>query len=313
MKNTTVQDQILDNETLSFLQGFSNIQAQMAHLSIPEQRKKIKEMFLIPEENLDSVQKVQNQEISGKHGKLPLRIITPKVSKGNSVLVFFHRGGWVYGSVDESESLCRKVANHTGCLVVIVDYRLAPENKFPIPIEDCYDAINWVSKHLTQDGKKLVTIGESAGGNLAAAVSLIARKMKGPKIDAQVLMYPILTSNLEIECYEKSPDKYLLSYENMQWFWEQYLNNESDGENELASPLKAKDFADLPKTLMMIPEYDALKREGLSYRDQLQKADVEVISKQYSKVIHGFLDIPIVSSQVQIAFDDLRIFLDNLN
>lgn len=312
MENNVLENQVLDAETLSFLRGFSTIQAEIAHLSIPEQRENIKKMFIIPEENLDSVLKVQNEKIVGKHGNIPIRIITPKIDKGNAVLVFFHRGGWVYGSIDESENLCRKIANYTQCSTLIVDYRLAPENKFPIPLDDCFDAVSWASKHLTEKEKKLVLIGESAGGNLAAAVSLMNRKIKKIKIDGQILIYPILTNDLDTECYEKSPDKYLLSYENMKWFWEQYLNSESDGNNELASPLKAKDFTNLPNTLMMMPEYDALKTEGLAFADELKQGGVEVISKQYEKVIHGFLDIPIVSPQIQIAFDDLKAFLARL-
>lgn len=314
MKTAQMSDPILNEDTRAFLQGFSDLQASMDHLSIPEQRRKIREMFVPPKESLEPVKAVEDRNIQGRHGNIPLRIITPKNANEKTVIVFFHRGGWVYGSNDESESLCRKLANQTHCAVVQVEYRLSPEHKFPVPLEDCYDAVTWVSRSLTPpkgSERSVIVCGESAGGNLAAAVSLIAKE-KGPKIAAQILIYPVLTNDLLLERYEKSPDKYLLSYENMQWFWEQYLAKTEDGNKELASPIKAKKVNGLPRTMIITAEYDALCLEGKEFAEKLQKAGVDVVYKQYSNVIHGFLDIPIASPEKEKTLKDLRAFLETV-
>lgn len=315
MKTPTKKDARLNEESRAFLQGFSDTFASIAHLSIPEKRKTIRELFLPPLDQLEPIDQREDRVIQGTHGDIPLRILTPKNPRGESVLLFFHRGGWVFGSNDESEGVCRKIANQTRGQVVMVNYRLSPENKFPVPLEDCYDATRWVSENMKSsegNSKKIVVMGESAGGNLAAATCLMARHNQGPNIEAQVLLYPFMTTDLWVERYENSPDKHLLSYDNVQWFWEQYLNNFDDGKNEFVSPLKADDLSNLPKTLIMTAEYDALCKEGHDYADKLKEAGVDVSYKEYAGSIHGFLDIPIVSPKIDEAYSDLKTFLENL-
>ena len=229
------------------------------------------------------------------------------------MVVFYHRGGWVYGSNDEAEGLCRKIANRTHHIVVQAEYRLSPEHKFPVPLEDCYDAVNWVSNHLRQaDDAELdiVVMGESAGGNLAAAVSLMAENNQRPKISAQILIYPVLTSEMNEEHYEKSPDKHLLSYRNMKWFWEQYLPHHDHGNSALASPLKAERVSSLPRTMVVTAEFDALRHEGEAFARKLKDARIDVVHKQYPSVIHGFLDIPVPSPEIENALDDISSFLE---
>jgi acetyl esterase len=140
----------------------------------------------------------------------------------------------------------------------------------------------------------------------------MAQKEAGPKIFAQVLIYPILTNDLIPDRYERSPDKKLLSYGNMQWFWEQYLANTKDGNSELASPLKAKSVKLLPRALIMTAEHDALRLEGEEYAKKLQKSGVDAVYKCYPQVIHGFLDIPVPSTEVQIALNDIKDFLNTV-
>ena len=312
-QNVLCKENELDEDTLNFLKGFSSLMTEMASLPIPDQRSKIKEMFLPPKDQLEPIERVEDRMIKGRHGDIPLRILTPK-NPNNTTLVFFHRGGWVFGNNDESEGLGRKIANITSCNVVLVEYRLSPEYKFPIPLDDCYDATLWVENNkssLMGSPQKVVVIGESAGGNLATAVSLKAQKEK-LNLSGQILVYPILTHELNPEVYENSPDKYLLSYENMQWFWEQYLTSSNDGQDELASPLNVNGVK-LPKTLMMTAEFDALKVEGKEYAEKLEKAGTLVTKKEYSKVIHGFLDLPLPSSEIQRALSDIKEFVLSIN
>ena len=310
---TTMND--LDPATSDFLDGFSQLFASLAPLPLPEQRAKIKAMFSIPENQLESIEKVQDKVILGRHGPINVRLFSPKKEGPLPVIVYLHRGGWVYGSIQESEMICRRLANETGAIVAAVEYRLSPEHKFPIPLEDCYDATQWIAKNAASflgDPNKVILCGESAGGNLAAAVALMALKAKQFTIAGQLLIYPILTSDLEQKHYDNSPDKSLLSYGNMQFFWSMYLSSPEDGINPLASPLKNTNFAGSPPCFIITAEHDALKHEGGSYKRALQKAEVTVQAKTYPGVIHGFLDLPLANAVKKEALGDIAAWLKSL-
>lgn len=298
----------LDSATASFLDKFSKAFASIAHLSIPEQRAEIKEMFCVPKEQLERIEHIENKVIAGRHGPIPVRIFKPAHKGLMPVLIYFHRGGWVYGSLDESEGICRRLANHIGAIVVAVEYRLAPEYKFPVPLEDCYDASKWVAENASSflgDPNQLILCGESAGGNLAAAVALMVRETKQFSVARQLLIYPALTNELNPEHYHNSPDKSLLSIENMEFFFNAYLSVPSDGNNPYVSPLKEKNFAGLPPCFIITAEYDALKYEGKSYEAALRNAGVPVKIKCYPKVIHGFLDLPLAEDVQREAIKDI--------
>lgn len=298
----------LDPATVSFLDDFSKIFASIKDLSIPEQRETIKEMFRVPKSQLESIERIEDMVIPGRHGSINVRLFLPKNEDLLPVIIYFHRGGWVYGSIEESEVICRRLANETGSIVAAVEYRLSPEHKFPIPLEDCYDATKWIFENAPTflvDPNKVILCGESAGGNLAAAVSLMMLKTKQFSIAGQLLIYPILTSDLEQKQYDNSPDKSLLSYENMQFFWNMYLSSSEDGENPFASPLKNKNFANLPPCFIVTAQYDALKHEGASYGEALQMAGVAVQVKNYPGVIHGFLDLPLADAIKKEAIADI--------
>lgn len=265
-------------------------------------------MFFTPENQLEKISKVENRIVDGTHGPIALRLFFPKNEGPLPIIVYFHRGGWVYGSIDESEQICRRLSNATESIVVAVEYRLSPEHKFPIPLQDCYEAAKWTFKNAPSylgDPKKLIVCGESAGGNLAAAVSLMAQRTKEFPIAGQLLLYPILTNDLDRECYNASPDKSLLTYENMQFFWDSYLSSPEDGKNPHASPLKSRQFSGLPRTFVITAEYDALKHEGAKYAEELQRAGVEVQTKCYARVIHGFLDLPLADATKKKAMNDI--------
>ncbi|MFA6916794.1 MAG: alpha/beta hydrolase [Parachlamydiales bacterium] len=298
----------LDTTTSNFLEGFAKLFASLSVLTLSEQRQTIKEMFALPLEHLEPVAKVVNQTIEGRHGSIAIRLYIPKGEGPLPVLVFYHRGGWVYGSLEESEVICRKLANKTGAIIASVDYRLAPENKFPIPLEDCYDSAKWLWQNAASyngDAHKILLCGESAGGNLAAAVALMVKQTKEFEVAGQLLIYPILSNDLNSAVYEESPDKALLSYENMQFFWGAYLTSLQDGENPLASPLKASSFEALPSTFIITAEYDALKHEGEKYAKLLRTAGVDVDAKCYPKSIHGFIDLPLDENIKNEALNDI--------
>lgn len=300
----------LDPEIREFLKQFSQMFSSIEHLSIPDQRKTIKEMFAVPKSQLEQVASVEDKTITGKNGPIHIRFFNPKNTGPLPIIVFFHRGGWVYGSVDESETICRRLANETGSIVAAVEYRLSPEHKFPVPLEDCYDATKWIIKNAASfkvpgNSHQVILCGESAGGNLAAAVTLMSRDKKEFSLVGQLLVYPVLTDDLNPKYYEESPDKSLLSLENMQFFVSAYLSTPSDGNHPYASPLKSNNFAHLPPTFIITAEYDALKHEGAQYGENLQKAGNKIKTKCYPKVIHGFLDLPLSESVKKEAIKDI--------
>jgi acetyl esterase len=264
---------------------------------------------------MESVAKVEDREADGRDGPVHVRIFSPKTEGPLPVIVYYHGGGWVYGNIESSEAFCRKLANVTGAIVASVEYRLAPEHKFPIPLHDCYDATKWVAKNagaFLGDPNKLVVCGDSAGGNLAAAVALMNQKEKAFSIAGQLLIYPILTTDLIQEYYDDSPDKAIISLQNMQFFIDAYLSSPEDSKNPYAAPLKSKNLAQLPSCFIVTAEYDALKHEGARYREALDLAGTQVQHKCYPGVIHGFLGFPLAESVREEAMGDIKDWVNDL-
>lgn len=306
----------LSMEATAFLQGFSQVFASIGHLPIPKQRAVIKKLFQIPQDRLTHILKVEDKTITGRHGEIPLRIYTPKIGTNLPVIVYLHRGGFVYGSLDEAEMICRELSNTTGSIVISVEYRLAPEYTFPIPLEDCYDATLWASENassLSGNPEKIIICGESAGGNLAAAVALMSRDEKQLTLAGQLLIYPVLTTHLNPVNYEMSPDKSLLSLENMEFFLNSYLNNPQDKENPYAAPLKCSNLGGLPLAFIITAEHDALKHEGEAYAEALSEAGVCTEHACYLDVIHGFLDLPIAKATRNQALQDIKVWVNTIS
>jgi acetyl esterase len=302
----------LDPETQQLLGYISKTFDSLSNFSIPEQREKVKEIFSPPKESLEPIANREDRVINGKSGPIRIRLFTPKNEKPLPVIVFLHRGGWVFGSLDECEAICRHLANTTGSIVAAVEYRLSPEHKFPVPFQDCLDATRWIYENASSffgDQKKIIIAGESAGGNMAAAVAMCFRDQYSLKLAGQLLIYPVLTSDLDKKVYDESPDKSLLTYENMQFFLNAYLNSFEDGENPYVSPIKSKNLAGLPPCFMITAEFDPLKTEGAKYAESLQHQLVSVKKKCYPGVIHGFLDLPLASSVKAEAFHDIKEWL----
>ncbi len=242
----------------------------------------------------ESVASVEDHLLAGPGGDLPVRIYRPELAGAGllPVLVYFHSGGWVLGSIEGHDPVCRALANHAGCVVVAVEYRLAPEHPFPAAPEDCYAATRWVAEHaemLAIDPARVAVGGDSTGGNLAAAVTLMARDRGGPQLCYQVLIYG------ETDYYEPGTASYRtyaegydLTRASMIWFWDQYLTNPAEHLHPYAAPLRAKDLSGLPPALIITAEYDPTRDETEDYARRLQEAGVPTRLSRYDGMIHGF-------------------------
>ncbi len=208
------------------------------------------------------------------------------------IVVFFHGGGWVLGSIASHDALCRRLCNQSACIVVSVEYRLAPEHKYPAAVDDAFAATQWVAAHASElgaDPGRLAVVGDSAGANLAAVVALRARQRCGPKLACQVLIYPITDYLPDFESCRTNGDGYFLTTETVAWFWQLYLNDPSEGRHIEASPLRAEDVAGLPPAVVLVAEFDPLRDEGLAYADRLESAGVPVERILCEGMIHGFV------------------------
>ena len=255
----------------------------------------------------ESLARVEERSIPGPGGKILLRIYTPEGRGALPVVVYFHGGGWVIGTFETHDGVCRHLAKQSQAVVVSVDYRLAPEHKFPAAAEDCYAATCWVADNaaaLGADAKRLLVGGDSAGGNLAAVVSLMARDRGKPKIAFQMLIYPVTNHAYDTPSYRDNADGYLLTRDAMVWFWNHYLSGESDGANPYASPLRAASLAGLPSAMVVTAELDPLRDEGEAYAEKLRQAGVPVKLKRYDGLIHGFFSMTGVFEQAKQAVAD---------
>jgi acetyl esterase len=234
---------------------------------------------------------VRDQLVPGPHGEFLVRVFTPEGTGPFPVYVTFHGGGWCMGNIAMTENECRDVVRDVGCVVVAVDYHLAPEHKFPIPVEDCYSATTWVVDHATDfgfDPERVAVGGSSSGGNLAAAVAIMAGDRGGPKLLFQVLDVPAVDSRMKTLSMEENAEGYLLTKESMQQFWSLYLRGPDDATNPYASPASAEDLSGLPPALILTAEYDPLRDEGEEYGRRLQAAAVPTTISRYDGMIHGF-------------------------
>jgi len=239
------------------------------------------------------VARTVDRTIPGSGGALPVRIHWPAGSGPFPALVFFHGGGWVLGDLDSHDVTCRSLTNQASCVTVSVDYRLAPEHKFPAAVEDAYAATRWVAAHATElgvDPSRLATGGASAGGNLSTVVSLMARDQGGPALVFQLLIYPVTDAALDTPSARAvTSDAYPLTRADMEWFWGHYLRGEADRRDPRASPALAPSLAGLPPALVVTAEIDPLCDEGERYAQALTRAGVATACTRYDGVTHGFV------------------------
>ena len=261
----------------------------------------------------EEVGKIENRKIAGPGGEIPVRIYTPKGEGPFPALIYYHGGGWVIGDLETVEVPCRLLTNLANCVVVSVDYRLAPEHKFPAAADDSYAAVKWLAENAASigvDPSRIAVGGDSAGGNLAAVAALMARDKGEISLAFQMLIYPVTNHSYATESYTENADGYLLTKDSMEWFWNHYLRNEEDGKNPYASPLQAKDLSGLPPALVLTGEFGPLRDEGEAYAERLKDAGVPVEAKRYDGMIHGFFWMPGVLDQgrksIEQAADALR-------
>jgi acetyl esterase len=238
-----------------------------------------------------AVARVEDRRLPGPEGEIPVRIYTPGGTGPFPALVWFHGGGWVVGDLESADATARHLTVGANCVVVSVDYRLAPEAKFPGPAEDCYAATKWVAQNaasINADSGKIAVGGDSAGGNLAAAISLMARDRGGPPLALQLLVYPVTDRDFSTESYVQNAEGYQLTRDSMVWYWEHYLKADADAANPYAAPLQAQDLRNLPPALVITAEYDPLRDEGEAYAHRLEAAGVSTTCTRYDGMIHGF-------------------------
>jgi acetyl esterase len=247
---------------------------------------------------------VEDRMLPGPGGGIPIRIYAPSGEEPFPVLVYFHGGGWVLGDIESSDGLCRILANAAGCIVVSVDYRLAPEHPFPAAIEDAYYSTQWVAENASSfggDSSRIAVCGDSAGGNLAAVVALIARDRGGPAIQFQLLVYPATDAACNTPSYQENAESYFLTKAAMQWFWNHYVQNDADRSHPHASPLQAKSLAGLPAALVITAEFDPLRDEGEQYAERMRAAGTPVQLTRYNGMIHGFFTMSEILDQGRTA------------
>jgi len=262
----------------------------------------------MPPDEPPPIHAVSNTSVPGPAGAIPVRLYRPNATARLPLIVYFHGGGFVLCDLDSHDALCRSIANATGFAVASVAYRLAPEARFPEPLEDCYAALVALVARADEwgfDRARVAVCGDSAGGNLAAAVALVARDRKGPALRHQGLIYPVTDAACESDSMRELATGYMLSRESMQWFWNCYLARPADAADGRASVLRVEDLSGLPPATVVTAEFDPLRDEGETYADRLRAAGVPVVGRRYLGMIHGFVSMPAVTPLADRAVADL--------
>jgi len=242
----------------------------------------------------ESIHRTQDRRIPGAGRDIPLRIYWPREAKPGElfpVLLWFHGGGFVIGNLDTHDSVCRMLSGQADCMVVAVDYRLAPEFRFPAAVEDCHAALRWLALHASEigaDAKRIAVGGDSAGGNLAAVMAILARNDGFPGLALQLLIYPCTAPEPETPSHRQFADGYVLTRDGIVWFYKQYLSSAKDRNDFRFAPLVADDLSRLPPALVLVAGYDPLRDEGVDYAKRLIDAGNRVNLSNYEGMIHGF-------------------------
>jgi len=298
----------LDPQAKSFLDTIAGFGGPpLEQLPLAEARKVPLGMidFGGPEE---SMAEVQNRTIPGPGGPIAVRVYRPVKKETLPVLMFFHGGGFVICNLDTHDRLCRSLAKASGCAVVSVDYRLAPEHKYPAAVEDAYAATQYLAEHAAEfgvDSSRIAVGGDSAGGNLAAVVSLLARDRGGPKLKFQLLIYPLVDFEDESPSMRQfGQGDHFLTIEGMDWFKKSYLASADSAREPSASPMNATDFRGLPPAMVITAECDPLRDQGEAYARKLKAAGAQVELKRYEGMIHPFLSLAGIIDAGKTAITD---------
>ena len=272
----------------------------------PEEARAIPRMMIELGGPEEVVAQVEQRTVPGPAQPVPVRVYRPSLAQNLPVLVFFHGGGFVICDLDTHDRLCRSMANASGCVVISVDYRLAPEHKFPAAVDDAYAATRYVAEHPREfgiDATRIAVGGDSAGGTLAAAVTLMARERGAPAIKFQLLIYPLTTYDDQSSSMREF-DGYFLTTPLMEWFAGCYLASPADKSSVYASPMNAQDVSGLPPAMVMTAECDPLRDQGEAYARRLRNAGVSVELKRYDGMIHPFLSLAGIIDSGRTAIAD---------
>lgn len=241
----------------------------------------------------EQVGRVEDRTIPGPAAEIPIRIYMPKAGSPCGALIYLHGGGWVVGSIEGHDEVCRRLSNDSGALVISVGYRLAPEHKFPAGLEDSYAATAWVAANAATLGYpagRIAVGGDSAGGNLSAAIALMARDRGAPKLDFQLLIYPAVSASLDWPSVTEFSG-YFVATDDMKWFMNHYLRDTGDATNPYAFPMNAKDLRGLPAALVITAAMDPLRDQGEAYAARLREAGVPAAVSRYEGVTHVFVNM----------------------
>ena len=296
----------LDPQAKAALEFLNQPEMRLEALEWPAEARN--SMIMPAPENPEPVARVEDICIDGPGGDLPMRLYHPGGDSPPPLVLYFHGGGFVFCNLDTHDPLCRTLCNSTGAAVLSVDYRLAPEAKFPAAPEDCYAALCWGTAHserLDIDAGRIAVAGDSAGGNLAAVAALMSRDRGGPTLRSQVLIYPVTSQLADTPSYQENGEGYFLTQSGMEYCINHYLNSPEEKQNPLASPLLAPDLSGLPPAIVVTAEYDPLRDEGEHYARRLAEANVPVWSRRYDGMIHGFVSMGDIMDRGKEALADI--------
>jgi acetyl esterase len=258
-------------------------------------RKMMRDLRAAMKQPQPAVAEARDISIPGPHGAIPARLYrghAAKAGEAQPVLVYFHGGGWVFGDIETHDNLSRSLANVADCTVISVDYRLAPEHKFPKAFDDCWAAVKWVvdnAASLVVDPNRVAVGGDSAGGNLAAAVCQMAAREGAPKLTYQVLFYPVADLSLSHDSFKRAGTGFNLTLAAMSWFRDLYLNDSKEADDWRASPLRAQDLRNVPSAYVTTAGCDPLCDEGEAYAKLLERNGVPVKFRHFPGQMHGFV------------------------
>jgi acetyl esterase len=258
-------------------------------MTAAEAREMVASMRVEPE-SLPEMARVKDLKVRVSGGAVPVRLLAPS-DDPDGVILWYHGGGWVLGNVDEADQVGRHLAEQTGCAVLVVGYRLAPEYRFPTAVDDSYQVLCWADHHVEEiAGRRvpLVVAGDSAGGNLSAVVAMNARDRKGPRIEMQILVYPVTDCDFETTSYRDPANALFLTRESMMWFWDHYAPDPFGRLHPDASPLRSADTSNLPPAVVVTAEHDVLRDEGEIYATRMIKSGVAVQHRRFAGQMHGF-------------------------